>query len=177
MSSEIYANELRDQLLKRQRRLAIWGTVVIIASLIGIQLLPAGLSHDNPPVIQEPAWDSDTTKALAVRACYDCHSNETVWPWYSYVAPMSWMILQDVHTGREVLNFSEWTPEQISRVEPEEAVELVSKGLMPLPYYEIIHPEATLTDTETGALINGLIETLTRSRLDVLDAENLDEEE
>ncbi|MEZ4869101.1 MAG: heme-binding domain-containing protein [Caldilineaceae bacterium] len=175
--NEIYANEPRAALQKRQRRLRIWGAVVLVAGLIGIQLLPAGLEHNNPAVLQEPRWDSDTTKALAKRACYDCHSNETVWPWYSYVAPVSWMVLQDVHEGRKVLNFSEWTPAQIERVEPEEAVELVSKGLMPLPYYEILHPEAALSDNETGLLINGLIETLTQSRSDVLDSKNLDEEE
>ncbi|MEZ4711722.1 MAG: heme-binding domain-containing protein [Caldilineaceae bacterium] len=175
--SEIYANEPRGQLLKRQRRILIWGIVLLIAALIGIQLLPAGLEHNNPPIVQEPPWDSETTRALAVRACYDCHSNETVWPWYSYVAPMSWMILQDVHKGREVLNFSEWTAEQTARLEHEEAVELVSKGLMPLPYYETLHPEANLSTAELGTLINGLIETLTYPTSDALDAGNLDENE
>lgn len=177
MSSEIYANEPRAELHKRHRRLRIWGIIVLVVVIIGIQLLPAGVSHDNPSVIEEPQWDSDRTKALAVRACYDCHSNQTIWPWYSYVAPMSWLILQDVHEGRQVLNFSEWTAEQIERVEPEEAVELVSKGLMPLPYYEILHPEADLSSIEQGQLINGLLETLTHSQPDVLDSENLDEEE
>lgn len=176
-ANEIYANEPRHQLQRRHRRLRIWGVVVLVMGIVGIQLLPAGMSRDNPPIVREPQWDSETTRVLTVRACYDCHSNETYWPWYSYVAPMSWMILQDVHKGREVLNFSAWTPEQAAQIEPEEAVELISKDLMPLPYYEILHPEAVLTTVEEGQLINGLIETLQTPLSDGLDAENLDDEE
>jgi hypothetical protein len=52
-----------------------------------IQVVPYGRSHTNPPVQSEPKWDSPQTRALAVRACYDCHSNETTWPWYTNVAP------------------------------------------------------------------------------------------
>lgn len=174
---EIYANEPRSELIKRQRRLRNGGLVVLVVLLIGVQLLPAGLPRDNPPILQEPDWDSETTRMLTVRACYDCHSNETHWPWYSYVAPMSWMLLQDVHKGREVLNFSEWTPEHAREIEPEEAVELISKGQMPLPYYLLLHPEADLTAVEEGQLINGLIETLNASSSEGLDAENLDEED
>lgn len=174
---EIFANETRAELAKRHRRLRIGGIIVLIVALIGIQLLPAGLSRDNPPVEQEPPWDSETTRALAVRACYDCHSNETTWPWYSYVAPMSWMILQDVHKGREVLNFSTWTAEAMTQSEAEEAVELVSKQMMPLPYFVILHPEAELTDAERGQLINGLITTMTVGKDSTLDTENLDEDD
>lgn len=174
--NEIFAGEPRGQLRRRQRRLLRWGIGVILLGIIGIQLLPAGLSRNNPPVIREPAWDSEATRTLVVRACYDCHSNETYWPWYSYVAPISWMILQDVHKGREVLNFSEWTAQQMEASEVEEAVELVSKGLMPLPYYEIIHPEARLTSVEKGMLINGLIQSL-GDPSEGLEAEKLDEEE
>ncbi|MEZ4616047.1 MAG: heme-binding domain-containing protein [Caldilineaceae bacterium] len=174
---EIYANETRGSLAKRHRRLRIGGIIVLVAAIIGIQLLPAGLQRDNPPVVQEPPWDSPVTRELAVRACFDCHSNETTWPWYSYIAPISWMILNDVHKGREVLNYSTWTAEQWTRAEAEEAVELVSKQTMPLPYFIILHPEADLTDAERGQLINGLIVTMTQGKTESLDTENLDEEE
>ena len=175
-ADEIYANETRAALAKRHRRLRIGGIIVLVVAIIGIQLLPAGQSRDNPPVVQEPPWDSPETRTLAVRACFDCHSNETTWPWYSYIAPVSWMILQDVHKGREVLNFSTWN-NTLSQSEAEEAVELVSKQMMPLPYFVILHPEAALSAAERGQLINGLITTMTAGKQERLDTENLDEEE
>lgn len=174
---EIYAGETRAELTARHKRLRIGGIIVLLVAVVGIQLLPAGLERNNPPVTQEPAWDSTTTRDLVVRACYDCHSNETYWPWYSYVAPLSWMILQDVHKGREVLNFSEWTNGQLEQAEIEEIVELVSKDMMPLPYYEILHPEARLSSVEEGQLVNGLISTLTRDQPAMLDSKNLDEKD
>lgn len=174
---EIFANEPLGQLRRNQRRLLYGGIIVLLAVVIGVQFLPARLPRDNPQVIQEPPWDSEVTRELAVRACYDCHSNETVWPWYSYIAPLSWMILYDVHTGREVLNFSEWTPEHIEDVEAVEAVELISKGTMPLAYYEILHPEASLTVEEEGLLINGLIESMRTSPDEILRTDELDEED
>jgi hypothetical protein len=148
--------------------------VSLIGGLIFVQFLPLGISRDNPPVVAEITWDSMTTEALARRACYDCHSNESFWPWYSYIAPVSWMVVQDVVKGREVLNFSEWSAEQAAAVKVEDAVELVSKGLMPLPYYEILHPEARLSANEEGRLITGLINTLSAPGVP-LDTENLSE--
>jgi len=77
-----------------------------------IQLIPFGRQHTNPPVVREPAWDSPQTRALAKRACFNCHSNETTWPWYSSVAPVSWLTQRDVNGGRSHLNFSEWNKVQ-----------------------------------------------------------------
>ncbi|HXF63969.1 MAG TPA: heme-binding domain-containing protein [Caldilineaceae bacterium] len=144
----------------RKRYLILGPLGLLILALIAIQFIPTDFSRDNPPVIAEPAWDSELTRALAVEACYDCHSNQTVWPWYSRIAPMSWVIEQDVRKGREALNFSEWTPEEQAKVDTEEMVELVSKGQMPLPYYNILHPGARLSESEKGQLITGLIATL-----------------
>ncbi len=85
------------------------GCLVLAAAGFGLlQLVPYGRNHTNPPVAAEPAWASAQTRALAVRACFDCHSNETTWPWYSNVAPVSWLIQRDVDEGRRRLNFSEW---------------------------------------------------------------------
>ncbi|MBI5081140.1 MAG: heme-binding domain-containing protein [Chloroflexi bacterium] len=67
--------------------------VLLVAVVIGMQLVPVWLLKTNPPVTAEPKWDSEQTRALAKRACFDCHSNETVWPWYSNVAPVSWLII------------------------------------------------------------------------------------
>lgn len=170
-----------EQLAVRRRRkspqrthkqILVGSLLSLVVGLVAMQLIPVG-DRVNPPVVIEPNWDSLATRALAQRACFDCHSNETVWPWYSYVAPISWMVVQDVNAGRRVFNFSEWTTEQQQASQPEEAVALVSKNLMPVPYYILLHPEAKLTNLEKGQLINGLIATLTQSG-EELDAANLE---
>ncbi|MCB0060665.1 MAG: heme-binding domain-containing protein [Caldilineaceae bacterium] len=175
-TTEEYTERGIPDVPRRHRRLLIGFIVAVVGGLIFMQFLPLGISRDNPPVTAEITWDTPNTEALARRACYDCHSNETEWPWYSYVAPISWMVVQDIVKGREVLNFSEWTPEHAAAAETEEAVELVSKGLMPLPYYEILHPEATLNERETGELIYGLIATLSEPG-EALDTENIPDAE
>ena len=90
------------------RKWILRGILASVVLLVVIQLVPYGRNHSNPPVTQEVKWDSSRTRELAVGACYDCHSNETVWPWYSNVAPVSWLVYADVKSGRETLNFSEW---------------------------------------------------------------------
>lgn len=122
-----------------------------------IQLVPFGRDHTNPVVTAEPVWDSTETRALAERACFDCHSNETVWPWYANVAPVSWLTYNDVVEGRRALNFSEWDRPQR---EAREAVETVLEGEMPPWYYLPTHPEANLSDAEVEALVEGLRRTL-----------------
>ena len=130
-----------------------WLGIGIFVVLLAIQLVPYGRSHTNPAARMEPRWDSPATRAFAVRACYDCHSNETVWPWYSRVAPMSWLAQRDVDEGRRKLNFSEWDRPQ---KEARESAKTVRKGEMPLWFYTLIHPDARLTAAETRALISGL---------------------
>jgi hypothetical protein len=127
------------------------------AGLVLIQFVPYGRAHTNPPVVQEPQWDRPSTRLLAARACFDCHSNETQWPWYSNVAPISWLLTRHVDEGREVLNFSEW---QRSYEEADEAAESVSEGEMPLTSYLLAHPSARLTPEEKGELVRGLRATL-----------------
>lgn len=117
-----------------------------------IQLVPYGRNHDNPPVLAEPQWDSPATRELAVRACYDCHSNETVWPWYSNIAPVSWLVQDHTDEGREKINFSEWGTR---KQETDELSEVVLEGEMPMKSYLPTHPEARLTDAEKQQLIDG----------------------
>ena len=126
--------------------------IAFMLLLLVIQLFPLGKQHDNPPVVQEPGWDSPQTRQLAQRACFDCHSNETIWPWYSYVAPISWLIARDVREGRERLNFSEWGQ---GEQEVEEVGEVVRQGSMPPNYFLITHPAARLSPAEKEALIKG----------------------
>ena len=105
----------------------------------------------------EPPWNSPETRALAKRACFDCHSNETRWPWYASVAPASWIIRDHVSEGRRKLNFSTW-PGGVREVD--EIGEVLSKGEMPLWDYALLHPEARLTPQEMDALTKGLAATL-----------------
>lgn len=134
--------------------LLVIGVLVIFGLL---QLVPYGHDHSNPAVAAEPQWDSPQTRDLAVRACFDCHSNETTWPWYSSIAPVSWLIQRDVVEGRQRLNFSEWN--HPSR-EADEAAETVREGEMPPWFYLPLHKSANLTAAEKQALAEGLQRTL-----------------
>jgi hypothetical protein len=132
-------------------RVLQWSGVILAVAFVIIQFVP--VDRSNPPVEGEvPA--SPEVKQILRRACYDCHSNETVWPWYSRVAPVSWLIARDVHEGREHLNFSTWdrisTQEQVEAMH--ESWEDVAEGEMPLWYYLPPHPEARLTDQDRAAL-------------------------
>jgi len=128
--------------------------LILIILLVAIQLIPYGKDHTNPKVVAEPQWDSPQTKALFKRACGDCHSNETKWPWYSNIAPLSWSIYHHVMEGREHFNVSMWGVQK--KNEGEDAAEEVEEGEMPLKSYLLAHPEARLSDSETSELIEGL---------------------
>src|SRR5579862_7684844 len=127
-----------------------WGFILAVL----IQFVPFGHSHTNPPVTKEPGWDSPQTASLFHRACYDCHSNETTWPWYSRVAPISWLVHRDVVEGRRHLNFSEWSalpPEKQARRKKSSARE-VQKGTMPLWFYLPLHSAARLSEADRGVI-------------------------
>jgi hypothetical protein len=147
---------------RRHRRILVLGILALVAGVVLFQLVPYGRDQSNPPVTGEPAWDSPATRALAVTACYDCHSNETRWPWYTRIAPISMMVYRDVVEGRKALNFSEWPPAAWDDEDTDRMAEVVGKGQMPLPYYLVLHPEAQLSDSQKGQLVNGLIATLSR---------------
>ncbi len=135
--------------------------LVIIAALVGlsvicllaIQLIPFGRTHNNPPVTAEPSWPDPATRALAVRACFDCHSNETSWPWYSNIAPISWVVEFDVLRGRRGLNFSEWGNSQRGL---RELTGIMREGEMPPASYLLTHPQARLSAAEKAQLVQGL---------------------
>lgn len=135
----------------RLQKIAWWTLGAVALLLLVFQFVPVG-AKTNPPIRSEPRWDSVQTRALVERACFDCHSNETVWPWYSHVAPASWLVVRDVNLGREELNFSEWA----SSEEAHEIIESIQDGSMPMRAYLITHPEARLTAQEKAALTTGL---------------------
>src|SRR5579863_3940803 len=124
----------------------------VLAGAILIQLIPYGHSHTNPPVTGEPSWNAPQTKDLIQRACFDCHSNETVFPWYSHVAPVSWLLQRDVNDGRSHLNFTEWDKPQ---KHAKDVAEQVKEGNMPPWFYLPMHPAARLTAAEKQALADG----------------------
>lgn len=140
----------------RYKRWVKWGLLGLVGALVVSQLVPYGRNHENPAVVAEPQWDSARTRELAVRACFDCHSNETQWPWYSNVAPISWLVQSDVDEGRGELNFSEWNRSQ----DADEAAETVREGEMPPRSYLLTHPDARLTDAQLTELADGLARTL-----------------
>ncbi len=135
-------------------RLIVFGLVVFGA----LQLLPRGDALANPPVKQEPNWDSPKTRELAQRACFDCHSNETNWPWYTKVQPVSMLLNNDITKGREKMNFSEWNPDESPKAGS--IAKMIRSNKMPLPRYLMLHPEAKLTLEEQEQLILGLANTL-----------------
>lgn len=127
----------------------ILALVIVVFGLI--QLVP--VDRSNPPVEADIPTPPEV-KSILRRACYDCHSNETVWPWYSQLAPFSWMIARDVHQGRAELNFSTWNrynpKEQVKKMK--ESFEEVAEGEMPPWYYLPMHRDASLSEADRTAL-------------------------
>lgn len=119
----------------------------VVGVLVVMQVIRP--ERDNPPVTGDVGAPPEVA-ALLKRACYDCHSNETVWPWYTNVAPVSWFTAHHVHEGRGELNFSEWAgyADKRKRHKLEEIEEQVRTGEMPIDNYVWMHPEAKLTDEE-----------------------------
>lgn len=135
------------------RKIILWSVGVLLALLVVAQFIPLAGPKTNPPVVAEPTWDSEQTKVLVERSCYDCHSNETSWPWYSNVAPVSWLVINDVNEGRAALNFSTWGQ---GESEGGEIAGSVLEGTMPPGSYFITHPGARLSEQERNQLIAGL---------------------
>ena len=139
-----------------RRRLPRWvprAALVLGVGFLAIQLVPYGWKHDNPPVVQDAPWPTEEAAAIARTSCYDCHSNETEWPAYSYVAPMSWLVRRDIDSGRHELNFSHWNEDA---GEADDAADAVSGGSMPPRTYTVLHPDARLTDEEADQLVAAL---------------------
>jgi len=127
--------------------------LAVVILLVAMQFVP--ITRINPPERSEASRPPEV-QALLQRACYDCHSNETRWPWYSYIAPVSFLIARDVREGRRELNFSIWNQYNQGRKmrKFKEIVEQLEKGNMPQWYYVLIHAEAKLSDGEREAIIN-----------------------
>lgn len=123
--------------------------VGLMVVFVGIQLIP--VTRENPP-IESDFSGPETVHRILKRSCYDCHSYETQWPWYSYVAPVSWLVAHDVNEGRSELNFSQWQSLQDPQAMKEEIVEEIEEGEMPLPNYIITHKQARVSPEEIALL-------------------------
>jgi len=123
----------------------------IVVFGLAIQLVP--VPRENPPVREEVPAPAEV-RAILERSCYDCHSHRVRWPWYSRVAPVSWLVAYDVAEAREHLNFSAWDRYDAKkrRENLEELWEEVEKGEMPLWYYLPMHPDARLSDADKQQL-------------------------
>lgn len=139
---------------QRSSKPFLWIVGIIIAVFALLQLVRFVVPEfqpDNPPVTRQVVWNSPEAEQLWEQACADCHSNETIYPWYSYVAPFGWLVAHDVHEGRDALNVS-----TDRRIEWDEMVEMIEEGEMPLPVYLPLHPEANLTATQQETLMAGI---------------------
>jgi mono/diheme cytochrome c family protein len=143
------------------RRWLLRAAVGLLVLFALIQVVPYGRSHTNPATTKEPAWDSPATRRLFMDACGDCHSNATKWPWYSNVAPVSWMTQRDVDGGRSQFDVSNWDrPQDVSS---QDMAEAIRGGSMPPWFYTPMHPAARLSSAERDRLIAGLGRTLAAS--------------
>jgi hypothetical protein len=136
------------------RRFLIVVAVILLIAFVTIQFVNRP-ERTNPPVNSANVLRAPRNiEPILRRSCYDCHSNETKWPWYSGIAPMSWTLAHDVEEGRDELNFSEWNTYSESRQRHllEEICEAVKKGEMPLKGYTFAHPSAKLTIEDQRAL-------------------------
>ena len=135
------------------RRRLTWLAILLAAVFVAIQLVP--VDRSNPAVTGDLGAPPEID-AILRRSCYDCHSHETRWPWYSRVAPVSWLVASDVHEAREEMNFSRWRSldDREQHHLREEIGEQVERGEMPLPIYLSMHPGARLDDGSRRALLD-----------------------
>jgi mono/diheme cytochrome c family protein len=129
--------------------------IVGFALFVLMQFVP--IDRQNPPTTSEPNWSSPEARALVLKNCGQCHSNNTEWPWYSYIAPASWLIKFDVVRGRNQFNFSDWNnnPGYVG-----DLAEAIQSGRMPPIQYTLFHPDAKLDAQGKQALIDALTSSL-----------------
>lgn len=139
--------------------------IVLVAALVVLFFVSQAVAialQTNPPVTAEPPWNGPETRALAKRACFDCHSNETVWPIYARLTPAAWLLLMDVRQARGKLNLSEWQsgPAWQGGAGARAVASVIADGVMPPSRYLMLHPEARLSDAEKQQLMQGIIASL-----------------
>jgi hypothetical protein len=123
----------------------------VVALLVAIQFLSPGA--ENPPSKGEVSAPPEIQHTLR-RSCYDCHSNQTQWPWYGQVAPFSWAVARDIYLGRRQLNFSEWG--DYYPLTRKRKLQWMGRALqredMPPLFYRLIHPSSRLSPRDRAQL-------------------------
>ncbi len=147
--------------MPRKRIFQILG--VLVSGFLLIQLVPFGHNHANPPMVSEPNWSSSQARVLVKEHCFQCHSNETSWPWYSNVAPASWLVSMDVIAGRGKFNFSDWNN---NPGELREMVGAIQEGEMPPIQYWVFHPNSRMNDQQKQDLIAALQSSVNQTAFD-----------
>lgn len=131
---------------------------ILVLVFLGIQFVPNDLPEvelQNPGDIMLTGMVNDDVAGLLKNSCYDCHSNESKYPWYSHIAPSSWLVTKDIREGREELNFSQWNSydlmEQLGKLD--DIIEEVSSGNMPMGIYTLMHSSAKLSDAQRELIV------------------------
>ena len=124
---------------------------IALLALLAAQLVP--VDRSSPPVSADLPTPPDV-KEILQRSCYTCHSHETVWPWYGYVAPLSWLFAWDLHDARDKMNFSSWNAYRLDERDRllKEVLEEIDEENMPPRYFRLLHPGARMTESELERL-------------------------
>ena len=133
------------------------GTLAAILAFCSVEIHPYGpIKSSEQHTVANQLIVSRQIQSLLKQSCMDCHSNQTVWRWYSYVAPASWLVERDVRRGRDFMNFSEWDQYTFKQREGllADIASAVKNHEMPLPQYTLIHHDAKLSDADADALYN-----------------------
>ena len=145
-----YFAYMRNKIIRKIAKLT---SSVLVSVFIGMQFIPSsGVSKASTTEPRTAEMTNTQVGKILDRSCGDCHSNRTVWPWYSHVAPVSWVISKHVVEGREILNFSEWKTQPPSDGERSLICDAVSEGRMPLSEYTAIHRNARLSKHDVDSI-------------------------
>ena len=135
-----------------------FGLLGLVALFLLIQLVPYGRDHTNPPVTKAAVFSDPKARQLVATSCNDCHSNLTKYPWYTNVAPSSWLVQQDIDEGRSKMNLSEWD-------KPQPALDEVIRQIQPggeMPPFKYTampnHADARLSDADRALLVRAFRE-------------------
>jgi hypothetical protein len=135
---------------RSRKKIALWTVLGLIVFFVLIQFIPYGRNHTDPPATNPFQWSTPTAEAIAQKACYDCHSNDTKWWWAVKIAPFSWLTQRDVAKARQIVNFSDWSGAMSTA-----AMDRAVNGNMPPLQYSLVHPGAKLSAAEKQTLLRG----------------------